>query len=384
MAAVHAQTSDAVAKAPAAAVEKVATRVRVVDPVANAARAPVKKAAVAPMHGSPVVTVAKAPAVAKAKAPPLPRCTAPRPFDALVVAAPLATVTQPGDVRIDSAWGITFSEGAGLLTHGGSVSSGQPVAPAEPVATKTKTRDVVAYLDIDGEYEFLVPRVVRIDGRTYFGKRLMDPDADTADTASTSRVAEVKANESGASLWRRCSVSWQLGAASASSTAKTWVTEFPRCVRCCVGWPVVSERFMSCYEIRVRLVPSYVTSLVDIAQHCIRYIDTHVRGQFTVGICEDPLWRWREADHAYKVQDSGYSSMALLHGAQTSRDTALLETAIIGHYHASANRRCLNIAPGGEGASIFGSPHFLYVVNRQSVGLIRGHYPSSKPGSRQG
>ena len=82
-----------------------------------------------------------------------------------------------------------------------------------------------------------------------------------------------------------------------------------------------------------------------------------------VGITENPARRWAQ----HQGQNPMWSEMQILFIAETSRDTAAFERAVladIGH-----GGGCQNIGPGGECASA-GSPHYLYVVLNRS-GLSR-------------
>ena len=87
-----------------------------------------------------------------------------------------------------------------------------------------------------------------------------------------------------------------------------------------------------------------------------------------VGITENPARRWAQ----HQEQNSMWDEMQILFIAESSRQTAALERAVLLHIRDRPDRPCLgcqNVGPGGECASA-GSPHYLYAVVSRS-GLWR-------------
>jgi len=83
-----------------------------------------------------------------------------------------------------------------------------------------------------------------------------------------------------------------------------------------------------------------------------------------VGITEAPALRWHE--HCSRlVRPVG---MTVVQQAPSSRHTADTEQALIAFATRRWGRRCLNVAAGGQRASV-GSPHYAYIV--WSEGPIR-------------
>jgi hypothetical protein len=85
--------------------------------------------------------------------------------------------------------------------------------------------------------------------------------------------------------------------------------------------------------------------------------------EFKIGITLDPRYRFFRC--AFGEYSKRFSNMTIVYTAPFSRphklhSTGMMETIQIAKFKSRTG--CLNVAPGGEGASA-GSPHFLYVVS---------------------
>ena len=85
--------------------------------------------------------------------------------------------------------------------------------------------------------------------------------------------------------------------------------------------------------------------------------------EFKIGITLDPRWRFFTC--AFGEYSKKFSKMTIVYTAPFSKgwklhSTGMMETVQIAKFKSYTG--CLNIKPGGEGASA-GSPHFLYVVS---------------------
>jgi len=85
--------------------------------------------------------------------------------------------------------------------------------------------------------------------------------------------------------------------------------------------------------------------------------------EFKIGITLDPQWRFWSC--AFGEYSKKFHKMTIVYAAPFSKahrlhSTGMMERDQIGKFKSHSS--CLNVAPGGEGASA-GSPHFLYVVS---------------------
>ena len=87
--------------------------------------------------------------------------------------------------------------------------------------------------------------------------------------------------------------------------------------------------------------------------------------EFKIGISLDPRWRfWECAGGEYSKT---FRKMTIVYAAPFSRALRLHSTGMMERDQIAKFKHhsgCLNVAPGGEGASA-GSPHFLYVVSNR-------------------
>ena len=87
--------------------------------------------------------------------------------------------------------------------------------------------------------------------------------------------------------------------------------------------------------------------------------------EFKIGICVDPKWRWFVC--AGGAHSRSFTKMTLVSVANSSKpndrqSTGNMEKTQISRFKGMCGDKCMNKAPGGEGASD-GSPHFCYVVS---------------------
>jgi hypothetical protein len=87
--------------------------------------------------------------------------------------------------------------------------------------------------------------------------------------------------------------------------------------------------------------------------------------EFKIGITADPHWRWKVCPGGAYLRQ-GFRKMTILYAAPfskpyTEESSGCMERALIAVFRCLP--QCLNVKPGGEGASAF-SPHYVYVVER--------------------
>ena len=109
--------------------------------------------------------------------------------------------------------------------------------------------------------------------------------------------------------------------------------------------------------------------------HAIRAALNDGVAAFKIGITYMPMHRW--ANERYGYSYLGFSSIVFLYVSESSDHIADLERALIDMYRYTdrsgqlvgrpGNRRCLNHAPGGEGAHHGYSPFYLYIALKASA-----------------
>ena len=110
---------------------------------------------------------------------------------------------------------------------------------------------------------------------------------------------------------------------------------------------------------------THIQNVVEATLSMTRFTGCH----FKVGLTAYPETRFLKRDYNFLM------TWVLVYCTENSSHTARLETDTIMFYKDRNDRRIQNIAPGGEGAHIHPSPHFLYLVFGKDSQFHRGRLP---------